>query len=185
MEQKYYRDFKLEIVLALLKNEGHIREIAKTLHTNHMTIGRKMKELSDENVVDYKIEGKNKTYFIKKTLEAKNYVFIAELYKLNKILKKYPRIRRIVEAVQKNNKIKLVLLFGSYAKEIPKPESDIDLYIEVMDKEIIERIKEIDTKLSIKIGKYDKSNLLIKEIKKNHVILKGMEVFYEKNGFFE
>ena len=42
-----------------------------------------------------------------------------------------------------------------------------------------------DTKLSIKIGKYDKSNLLIKEILKNHIIIIGVERYYEKNRFFE
>ena len=43
----------------------------------------------------------------------------------------------------------------------------------------------LDSKLSIKIGKYDKNNNLIKEIEKNHVIIKGVDEYYEKNKFFE
>ena len=86
MEQK---DYKLEIVNELLNNKNHIRGIAKELNTNHMTVIRKIKELAKENVVDYKEEGKNKTYFLKKTVEAMNYVFSAEIYKFNKLLKMF------------------------------------------------------------------------------------------------
>ena len=63
MEQK---DYKLEIVNELLNNKNHIRGIAKKLDINHMTIVRKIKELAKDNVVDYREEGKNKTYFLKK-----------------------------------------------------------------------------------------------------------------------
>src|SRR3989338_6501249 len=131
MEQKSY---KLEIVNELLNNSNHVRGLAKELNINHMNISRKIKELAKENVVDYKEEGKNKTYFLKKTIEAKNYVFSAENYKLNKLLKKYPILRGIVEKIQKNKKIKLAILFGSFAKGISKPDSDIDVYIDSTDK---------------------------------------------------
>lgn len=182
MEQK---DYKLEIVNELLNNENHIRGLAKKLNTNHMTIVRKAKELAKDNAVDYKQEGKNKTYFLKKTIEAKNYAFSAENYKLNKLLKKYPALRGIVEKIQKNRKITLAILFGSYAKGISKPDSDIDVYIYTSDKKIKEEVSLIDSKLSIKIGDYNKSSLLIKEIVKNHVIIKGVEQYYDKNKFFE
>ena len=182
MEQKSY---KLEIVNELLSSENHIRGIAKRLNTNHMTIARKIKEIKSENVVDYKTEGKNKKYFLKKTIEAKNYVFSAENYKLNKLLKKYPNLRNIVEKIQKDKKIKLAVLFGSYAKRTAKVDSDIDVYIETIDKKLKEDLSFVDSKLNIKIGKYDKSNLLIREIEKNHVIIKGVEYYYEKNKFFD
>ena len=45
-------------------------------------------------------------------------------------------------------------------------------------------IELIDSRLSVKIGRYDRENLLIKEIESNHIILKGIEQFYEKNRFF-
>ena len=182
MEQKSY---KLEIVNELLNAEYHIRELARRLNTNHMIIVRKIKELYKENIVDYKREGKNNKYFLKKTIEAKSFAFSAENYKLNKLLKKYPSLRRIIEKIQTNKDIKLAILFGSYAKEIAKVNSDIDVYIETDSKKIREDINSIDSKLSVKIGKYDKSNLLIKEIEKNHVVIKGIEAYYEKNKFVE
>jgi predicted nucleotidyltransferase len=182
MEQKNY---KLEIVLELLKNENHIRGIAKNLNINHMNIVRKIKELSKENAVDYIQRGKNKVYFLKKTAEAKAFVIMAESYKLTRALQKYHSLRRAIENIQKNKEIKLAVLFGSYAKGIAKPDSDIDVYIDTASNKLKQEIEKIDTKLSVKIGKYDKSSLLIKEIDKNHVIIKGIEEYYEKNGFFD
>src|SRR3989338_1455082 len=122
MEQKGYKDYKLEIVNELLSNANHIRGIAKNLETNHMNIVKR---------------------------------------------------------------IKLAVLFGSYAKGIAKLESDIDIYIDTANKTIKGELSLINSKLSIKIGDYNKSNLLIREIEKNHVILKGVEEYYEKNKFFE
>ena len=60
MEHKNYR---LDIINELLNEENHARELAKILDTNHTTILRKINELFKENVVDFKIKGKNKVYF--------------------------------------------------------------------------------------------------------------------------
>jgi predicted nucleotidyltransferase len=182
MEQK---DYKLEIIERLLQNKNHVRGLAKELKTNHMIVQRKIKNLEEENVVDYKEEGKNKSYFLKKNIEAKTYVFKTEGYKLLKLLEKNPGLRRIIEVVQKDSRIKMAVLFGSYAKNIAKPESDIDIYINTQDEKIKRDIHTLNSRLNVKIGKYDKSNLLIKEIEKNHVIIKGVEEYYEKNKFFE
>jgi len=182
MEQK---DYKLEIIGELLKNENHVRRIAKNLNINHMCIARKIKELAKENVVDYKKEGRNKTYFLKKTIEAKNYISTAENYRLNQILKKYPHLRGIIGKIQKDSRIKLAILFGSYAKGIAKENSDIDVYIETLNRNIKKELSLFDTRSSIKIGRYNKSSLLIKEIEKNHIIIKGVELYYEKNKIFD
>lgn len=182
MEQK---DYKLETVNLLLKEQNHIREIAKKLGINHMTILRKIKELYKENVIDYNKEGKNKVYFLKKTTESKVYAYISENYNLLMTLKKYPSLRNIIEKIQGNPKIRLAILFGSYSKGNPKKDSDIDIYIESKDLRLKKEIENIDTRLSVKIGEYDKSNLLIKEIEKNHIIIKGVEDYYERNKFFE
>lgn len=182
MEQKEY---KFEIVNELLNNENHIRGIAKKLNINHMTITRKIKELEKENVLDYKEIGKNKTYFLKKTAEARNYIFSAENYKLNMLLKKYPTLRIIIDKIQMDKRIKLALIFGSYAKGISKTDSDIDIYVDTTNNKIKKDISLIHSKISVKIGVYDKFNLLIKEIEKNHVIIKGVEEYYEQNKFFE
>jgi len=181
MEQK---DTKLEIVNELLKNESHLRDIARKLGTNHTLILRKMNILSKENVVDFREEGRNKVYFLKKSIEAKKYAFMAEDHKIIGLLKKYSDLRGIIEKIQKNKEIRLAVLFGSYAKGIAKKDSDIDVYVNTKNSKIKQEIERIDTRLNVKIGEYDSSNLLIMEIAKNHIILKGTEEYYEKNRFF-
>jgi predicted nucleotidyltransferase len=181
MKQKYYN---LRIILELLKNESHLRGLSIKLETNPMMISRKLEELSFSNVVDYKMQGKNKVYFLKKTTEAKLFVFMAEEYKLINFLERHSEMRGIIDKIQSTKNIRLAILFGSYAKNIENNKSDIDIYIETSDNRIKQDLEMLDSKLSIKIGKYDKDNLMIKEIEKSHVIIKGVEEYYENNKFF-
>ena len=173
------------IINNLMSKKNHIRGLAKDLKTNQTTIARKIKGLTDDNIVDFKTEGKNKTYFIKNTIEAREYLLIVEHSELLNIIKKYPLLRSTIETIKKEKSIKLAILFGSYANLTVNKESDIDIYIETEDKKIKEKIQNINSKLSIKTGKYDRNNLLIKEIQKKHIIIKGVENYYEKNELFE
>lgn len=178
-------NYNIRIVDALLKSENHVRGLAKALGTNQTTIARKVHELYKDNIVDFKQEGRNKVFFLKKTLEAKQYACFVETHKLLEALKKYPRLRRAIEQIKKNDKISLAILFGSYAKGIATKGSDVDIYIDTKNSKLKEEIELIDSKISVKIGGYSKGSLLIKEIEKNHVIIKGAELYYEKNKFFD
>ena len=178
-------NLELEIILVLLKNKSHLREIARTLNESHSTILRKINELLKENVLDYKKEGKNKIFFIKNNLKSKNYIYSAEIHKLNSLLKKHPELSIILEDIKKDFSKGMIILFGSYAKGVPKKESDIDIYLETNDNNIKNSVKDINSKLSIKIGKFDTKSLLIKEIIKNHIIIGGLEEFYERVEFFK
>ncbi len=180
MEQKMNDNLDLEIILILLKKETHLREIARLLGKPHSSILRKINKLICENVLDFRIEGKNKIFLIKKNLISMNYIFNAERYKLNKLLRKYPKLERIFERILEKSRNNLIVVFGSYAKFSAKENSDIDIYIETEDRKIKKELELIHTRLSIKIGKFDLSSMLIKEIIKNHVILKGVEEFYDK-----
>ena len=181
MSQKNY---DLMVVEALLRKENHIRGLAKDLGTNQTTISRKVLKLYATNVVDFRFQGKNKVFFLKKTLEAKQYACVVELYKLLAAIKKQPRLRLIAEKIRGNGKITLAILFGSHAKGTANKESDIDVYIDTTDRRVMDDVSLIDTKLSVKIGIYDAQSLLIREIEKNHVIIKGVEEYYEKSKFF-
>ena len=48
-----------------------------------------------------------------------------------------------------------------------------------------ESIETIHSKLKVKIEDFDLNSQLIKEIIKNHIVLRGVEEFYEKVKFFE
>ena len=181
MEQK---DYKLEIVGLLLQDRNHIRGLAKVLATNQMMVSRRMKELSKGNAVDFKQEGKNKSYFLKKTTETRAYIFMFENYRLLQAVNAYPSLRRAIEKIQQDGRIRLAILFGSYAKGTANKESDIDIYLDIQDRELKREIALIDSRLSIKIGMYNQESPLIRELEKNHVIIKGVEEFYEKSKFF-
>ena len=129
--------------------------------------------------MDFSFKGRNRVFFIKNTLQARNYVYNAERYKLNLLLEKYPSLSIILSEIIRNTN-GLVILFGSYAKFSADKNSDIDIYIETSDKKLKSKIEAINSKINVKIGKFDKNSLLIKEIIKEHVILKGEELFYEK-----
>ncbi len=178
-------NLELEIILLLLKGENHLRNIARILKVPHATIQRRLENLIKENTLNYKREGKNKVFFIKGGLQAKNYVFNAERYKLIKLLKKYPELNIIIDDILKKTDENMVILFGSYAKFSAKKDSDIDIYIETKSRKTKEKTEYVNSRIRVKIGKFDISSLLIKEIIKNHVILKGVEIFYEKTKFFE
>ena len=179
------KNIELEIILNLIKDKSHLREIARSIGESHSTVLRKINELAKESIIDYKQEGKNKVFFIKNNLKAKNYVYSAEIYKLNKLLKKHKELSIILEDIKKNFSSGMIILFGSYAKGNEKSNSDIDIYLETTDNKIKNKIKELNSKLSIKIGEFDINSLLIKEIIKNHIIIKGVEEYYERNNFFE
>jgi len=173
------------ILNVLFGEEIHARALAKRLDINHMTVMRNLKELVSENVLEFRKEGRNKVFFLKKNMEARNYELISELYKLNKTLEKYPELRKTIKNIQQNKEIELAVLFGSYARGTANKNSDIDVFIETKDRNLKKELELLNSRLSVKIGEYDRSSPLIKEIEKNHVIIKGAEIFYEKIGFLQ
>jgi len=180
-----HKDYKLEIVNLLLQGRNHIRGIAPKLGTNHMLVARKIKALAQDNAVDFVQEGKNRSYFLKKTAEARACIFMAENYKLILVLSRYPGLRGIIEKIQRDKRISLAVIFGSYAKVTATKDSDIDIYIRTKDRNLKKEMRMFDSRLSIKIGEYDKKNPMMQEIEKNHVIIKGVEEYYEKNQFLD
>ncbi|MCK5333119.1 MAG: winged helix-turn-helix transcriptional regulator, partial [Candidatus Aenigmarchaeota archaeon] len=88
-----------EIVLLLLKGTSHLRSISKQLDEAPTTVSRHLSALLNENVIDFQIEGKNKVFFLRKNLQAKNYAFNAERHKLMKLLKTYPELDVIIEDI--------------------------------------------------------------------------------------
>jgi predicted nucleotidyltransferase len=173
-----------EIILLLVKGERHIRDIGNALDASHSTVLRRLNVFVSENVLDCKTVGRNKVFFIKKSLEARTYVYNAERYKLNKAVKTYPALAVIIEDLLRKTDVRLIILFGSYAKFSAKEDSDIDLYVETSGKKTKEAIESVNSMVRVKTGDFNPESLLIKEIIKNHVIIRGVEEFYEKTKFF-
>ena len=178
-------NLELNIVELLLRKENHVRGIAKQLNESHSTISRKLNKLKKENVIDSRKEGRNKIFFLKQNLITRTYILQAELHKLTKLLQVHPELSVIFEEILTKTDEKLIILFGSYAKGLAKRDSDIDIYIETKSRNVKKSIEEIYSRINVKIGIFDTKSPLIKEIIKDHVIIRGIEIFYEKKQFFE
>jgi predicted nucleotidyltransferase len=173
-----------EIVALLLKEDLHPRAIAEKLTANHVTVLRKLRDLEQDNCVDFRMEGKNKTYTIKQSIEGRNAAMIAELYKQSAVVSRYPVLRGIFTAVHEMPGVSLALLFGSYAKGFATKASDIDLFIETDDAGIKKLLGQKHSLLNVKIGLFDVNDLLVREIVKDHVIIRGVEVYFDRTGRF-
>ena len=64
-------NLELEVILILIKNKVHLREIARLLNESHSTILRKINNLTKENILDYRKEGEKKNFFFKKKKKKK------------------------------------------------------------------------------------------------------------------
>jgi len=170
----------LEIIQHLLRREDHVRSIAKNLGESHSTISRRLLDLKEENVIDSRDQGKNKTYFLRDNIIAKHRILQAEIDKSITFITRHPEIGILFEEIKKKTSGRLIVLFGSYAKGLEGKDSDIDIYIETKDREEKRAVESVHSRVSVKIGSFDIESPLIKEIIKNHVIIKGFEDFYEK-----
>jgi predicted nucleotidyltransferase len=173
-------NLEMDIIGLLLKGDNHVRGIAKKLDESHSSVLRKLNNLKKENVVDSRKEGKNKIFFLKDNLISKTYIQQAELYTLTKLLRHNPELSVIFEEMLKKTSEKLIVLFGSYAKRLARKDSDIDIYIETKSRNVKKNVEDVHSKINVKIGIFDTKSPLIKEIIKDHVILRGIEVFYDK-----
>ncbi len=174
-----------EIVSLLQKEDLHTRAIAERLESNHATVLRKLRDLTQDNIIDSRREGKNKVYTLKRSIEGRNAAIIAEMYRQSLVISRYPVLRGIIRAVQEIPEIPLALLYGSYAKGLPTKGSDIDVFIETRDPSFKKQLQKRHSALSVKIGDFDTKNLLIHEIIRDHIIIKGVEAYLDKTGFFE
>lgn len=141
-----------EIVALLIKEDLHTRAIADKLRSNHATVLRKLRDLTENNIVDFRFEGKNKVFTLKRTIEGRNAAMIAEIYKLSSIVSTYPVLRGVFQAIQDMPEVPLAILYGSYAKGLATKGSDIDIYIETSDSQKKRQLEQKHSSLSVKMG---------------------------------
>lgn len=183
----YKRNIELEIILKLLKRNYYLRELSKELKEPLTNISRKIKLLEKKKIIDFESKGRNKQIFLKDNILTKAYILMAENYNLIKFLEKNPKFKAIINEIRDFSKSQLIIIFGSYAKGLEIKKSDLDIFVEkdLNSKSEKRKLEEIHRILSIKEGEFDKNSNLIKEIIEDHIIIKGVERFYEKVGFFK
>jgi len=185
MEHMFQKRIDYEIILKLINKDSHLRALSKELDIPITTLFRKMNPLVDANVLVAKSEGRNKVFSLRDSVEAKSMVFISEHYKFLKLIHEYPVLKLIFRDVLKESTSDVIILFGSYAKFNANEHSDIDIFILSMDKSEKKKIEMVNTKIKVNISsELNEENLLVQEIVKDHVIIKGVEKYYEKKRIF-
>ena len=157
-------------------------QVAKKLKMNQKTVSNILNTLEKKNIVKYTTEGKNKYYFLNKlNPEVKEIIKIVELGRKNKLLEKYPKLKNLFLELEKKAQGTLIV-FGSYANFTSNEKSDLDVF--TLGK--IEDIEDLEEKYNLKINvikstkdKFNKSDIFINEVIKNHIILKGVEEFLD------
>jgi len=156
--------------------------IAKKNKLNQKTVSNYLKRLEKEHLLKSETQGKNKIYSLNKNNKeiVKNFIISVEHLRTIKFYKKNILIKEIAEKIRHYIE-GIAVIFGSYVKNIQKQDSDLDILIigKCNEKEInkISRIYKIE--INLKIYPRLENDILIREVIKNHIIIKNTEQFIE------
>ena len=158
------------------------RQVANKLKMNQKTVSNMLNRLEKEGILKYSTEGKNKYYFLNMlNPQIKDIIKMLEIARKTKFIQKYSRLKDIFYTLEKRAH-GILVIFGSYANFTSNKDSDLDVFVigkigEVEDLESLYKIK-INIVKSNK-EKINKEDVFMKEIIKNHIIIKGVEEFIE------
>jgi predicted nucleotidyltransferase len=161
--------------------------IAKKRFLNQKSVANTLNKLEDEGLLKSKTMGKNKEFSLNLgNLEVvKNFITAAEHLRTANFFRKHPIIK---EALSKSKPAfdGIVIVFGSYAKDTQKKDSDLDVFVAgTYDKNKVSKISELYN-LEISVKNYPANafkralknkDILVNEVLKNHVIIAGAEEF--------
>lgn len=172
--------------------EYYIREVQKSLKISPRTAQIILDDLEKKAVLESSKKGKIKTYKIKNSFIAKEYLIFVEQYKKIAFLKSRPMIKEIISKITSHIS-GIGIVFGSYAKGTEKKGSDLDIFIagKYDEKEIMQVSELYGIEISVKsypIKTFErniKTDTLIKEVLGSHVMISGSESLVRmalKNG---
>jgi len=167
--------------------EFYIREVERLLKVSSRTALVTLAKLEKIGILESKKKGKIKTYSIRKTTLSREFFILAEQYKKIQFLEENQLIKEVLEKADEFMK-GIVIVFGSYAKGTRKEDSDLDLFIvgTYDEKEIKNAGKKYGIDINIKsypLPVFEKEihdDILLKEIKENHILIKDAEGFIRR-----
>jgi predicted nucleotidyltransferase len=164
--------------------------MAKLIGTSHVTLLPHLKRLEELKILYSEKVGRNKQYMLNQdNILTKYYLTTTEELVTIDYLEKNFLIKKLAEHLNNIDTTNPLILFGSYAKDYATEESDIDLFcIGELAENQKNNIKNFETtygkKINIKTATIENFNtglrtgdLLIKEIIKNHIILRNSDPF--------
>ena len=162
--------------------EYYIREVERLLKISPRTAQLILEDLEKKTILESKLRGKIKTYSLKKTEAARNYLILAEQYKKIVFLEDRSIIKEIIAKITPHVQ-GLAFIFGSYVKNLATKDSDLDIFVagECDLKEIRGVSKTYGLEINVKqypqkvfIENFRK-DILIKEVLDNHIIFLNSE----------
>ncbi|MBW6461852.1 MAG: nucleotidyltransferase domain-containing protein [DPANN group archaeon] len=162
----------------------YVREIAIVTSINRQTVSETLKVMENERLLDSKISGRQKIYF----LNSKNQLTKLKVINAENTMRMAILNKRIISTLIKYlDMTSTVIIFGSYAKGTERKDSDIDLLIisdekydfERFEKETGKNIQAIYMKSDEFINGFFQKDPLISEIVKDHICLKNTETFVD------
>ncbi len=162
--------------------------IANKNKLNQKSVSNTLKELEDDGFLKSETEGKNKLYYL--NVEDKeiseHFLAIIEHYKTIHFYKENHLIKEIIEKISFFSE-GIIIIFGSYAKNLNKKDSDLDIMIvgKYNEREIEHISKTFDLEINIKcytLKDFRKENnsYFINEIKRNHIIVSYIDSFVKE-----
>ncbi|MBI5002706.1 nucleotidyltransferase domain-containing protein [Candidatus Woesearchaeota archaeon] len=173
----------------------NIREIAKNTGINYRLIYNAVLALEKENFLEIKNVGNIRlcSFISAGNIPLCTY---AEAERTKKVLEKNVAINIIKQEIDKktNTVYDTIIVFGSYAREKQKTESDVDILCiipegkkrEQYEQEMHSILKILHYKIDVNVltekefidGKKEQTINIIKEVIPNHIILRGAEQFH-------
>ncbi len=159
------------------KSPLFFRQISKI---SGVSIGGTQQVIKDNSIyIIKKKEGRNTYFSLKKNTETDYLKIILEIYRSIEFLSKNKLFKELFDFLNQNDMPSLI--FGSYAKDSNKKESDLDVLL-LSKKEVPEHISPVKihiirlTKRQFKKS-VEKNEPLVKEIRKDHVIINHFGYF--------
>ena len=169
--EEFLRDFNIQLTGSF---------IAKKKNLNQKTVSNYLNKLEGEHILKSKTQGKNKLYFLnlKNKEIVKNYILAVEHLRTINFYKKNILIKEVAEKISPYIK-GIAVIFGSYAINTQKQDSDLDIFIigRCNETEIEKISKTYKIEISLKVYSKLKQDILTTEVVKNHIIIKNAEQF--------
>ncbi len=174
MYQKVNKELEiLDLYLGGYRDRFYLREIKKLSDLSLGTTQNVLSRLEDEDILRSEKEGKNKYYRLNfENIQTKFSLLRAEVYRTQKFLENYPRLKIFVSSLKSNAP---VVVFGSFAKMSADEGSDLDLLV-VSEEEmpfhlVPQEVHEVRLSEDSFIEGLEKDEDLLKETEENHVLL--------------
>lgn len=156
--------------------EHYLTEVSKKAKLAHTSVKKHLKTLEEAEIIKERKEKKESRIFpiYRAEIESKEYKFYKKTYNLE-------RIRTLTAFLNDKLMPKNIILFGSFSRGEDTEGSDIDLFLECKEQEVV--LSKFETYLNRKIQLHFKSNFkdYSKELKNNiinGIVLQGyLEAF--------